>query len=336
MTQDKKSRPSLKDVADQVGVTKMTVSRFLRSPDLVSEQTRNKIAKVIEDIGYIHNRAPSMLSKSSSKAIGVLLPSLSNQVFANFTQGIEFVTNNRGYEVLISHYGYNEEIEEKKIATLLSYHIDGIILTGTYHTKKTLQMLKTANIPVVEAMELTENPIDMVVGLDHEVASYAAVKAMLDSGRKNIGYFGARLDNRTKLRMQGYDRAIVENGAHKYHFLTHKRSCFTLGRELLDRALIECPELDGVFCTNDDIAIGTILACSERNIRVPEDISIIGYNALDIGQAITPKLSSVYTPRYEIGEKSASILLDKIEGKPNIKAIYDLGYTLTKGESFIG
>ncbi|GEA50518.1 transcriptional regulator [Vibrio inusitatus NBRC 102082] len=332
---DKKSRPSLKDVADRVGVTKMTVSRFLRNPELVSEQTRSKISKSIEEIGYIHNRAPAMLSKSSSKSIGILLPSLSNQVFANFTQGIEYVTNDRGYEVLIAHYGYSDEIEEKKVASLLSYHVDGIILTGTSHTSKTLQMLKTANIPVVEAMELTDDPIDMVVGLDHELASYTAVKAMLDSGRNNIGYFGARLDNRTKLRMQGYDRAMISAGEHKYHFLTHKRSCFTLGRELLDRALLECPELDGIFCTNDDIAIGTILACGERGIRVPEDIAIIGYNALDIGQAITPKLSSVYTPRYEIGEKSASILLDKIEGKSNRKNIYDLGYTITTGESFI-
>lgn len=327
------TRTSLKDIADRVGVTKMTVSRFMRNPELVSEQTRSKIAQAVEELGYIHNRAPAMLSKASSKAIGVLLPSLSNQVFANFTQGIESVTNKRGYEVLLAHYGYNEEIEERKVATLLSYHVDGIILTGTKHTANTLRMLKTANIPVVETMELTDQPIDMVVGLDHEEAAYAAVKMMLNAGKSKIAYFGARLDSRTKYRMEGYDRAIVEAGQQKFHFLTPNHSSFTLGRELLQRALAECPSLDGIFCTNDDIAIGTILACQEQGIRVPEDISIIGYNALDIGQAISPKLTSVYTPRYEMGETSADILLKRIEGEAVNKKVYDLSFTITKGES---
>lgn len=331
---NKKTRPSLKDIADRVGVTKMTVSRFLRDPTLVAEKTRIKIAQAVEDTGYIHNRAPSMLSKASSKAIGILLPSLSNQVFANFTQGVESVTNNRGYEVLMSHFGYDAEIEERKIASLLSYNVDGLILTAAIHTPKTLKMLKTLGIPVVEAMELCEEPIDMNVGLDHELASYTAVKAMIASGKRHVAYFGARLDNRTKLRMQGYDRAIIEFGLQKYHFLTNKHSSFTLGRELLNRALSECPDLDGIFCTNDDIAVGTILACNKKNISIPDKICIIGYNDLDIGQAVSPRLTSIYTPRYEIGETSAEILLNAIEGKRSKNKIYDLGFNITRGESF--
>ncbi|CAH0525070.1 substrate-binding domain-containing protein [Vibrio hippocampi] len=329
----RKSRPSLQDIADQVNVTKMTVSRYLRDPNLVAERTREKIAKAIEEQGYIHNRAPAMLSKASSKAIGVLLPSLSNQVFSSFVQGIETVTNKRGYEVLLSHYSYSDEVEERKIATLLSYHVDGVILTGTTHTERTLKMLKTAGIPVIETMELTDNPIDIVVGIDHKAAAHFAVNSMIKKGKNKIGYFGARLDNRTKYRMQGYDRAIIDAGLQKYHFLTSSHSSFTLGRELLERALIECPDLDGIFCTNDDIAIGVILACSEKGIQIPNDIAIIGYNALNIGQAVSPKLTSVYTPRYEIGETSAELLLDKIEGQFIDKNSFDLGFTLTQGES---
>jgi LacI family gluconate utilization system Gnt-I transcriptional repressor len=330
----KKVRPSLKDIADKVGVTKMTVSRFLRNPKLVSAKTRIKIAEAVEETGYIHNRAPAMLSKASSKSIGILLPSLSNQVFANFTQGIESVTNVRGYEVLISHFGYDSNIEERKIASLLSYNVDGLILTDTIHTPRTLKMLNTVGIPVVEAMELCDEPIDMNVGLDHELASYTAVKDMISSGKRNIAYFGARLDNRTKLRMEGYDRAVVEAGLQQLHFLTNKHSSFTLGRELLDTALDDCPALDGILCTNDDIAVGTVLACNDLKINIPEEICIVGYNALDIGQAISPRLTSIYTPRYEIGETSAEILLDTIEGKLNEKRRYDLGFTMTKGDTF--
>lgn len=330
---NKKTRPSLQDIAEQVGVTKMTVSRFMRDPQLVSEKTRKKISKIVEDIGYIHNRAPLMLSKASSKSIGVLLPSLSNQVFANFIQGIESKTNKRGYEVLLSHYGYSDEIEERKIASLLSYHVDGIILTGTTHTSRAIKMLKAANIPVIESIELTDNPIDMAVGLDHEMAAYSAVKFMLGKGRSKIAYFGARLDNRTQRRMEGYDRAIIEAGKQQYHFLTSSHSSFTLGGDLLNRALDECPDLDAVFCTNDDIAVGTILACKEKGLKVPKNISVVGYNALNIGQAITPKLTSIYTPRFEIGETCANLLLDRIEGLTIEKKVHNLGFAITQGES---
>lgn len=334
MTQEqRKARPTLQDIADRVGITKMTVSRYMRNPESVSAKTRDKIAEVVQELGYIQNRAPAMLSKSSSKAIGVLLPSLSNQVFASFAQGIEAVTNANGYEILIAHFSYDEEIEERKIASLLSYQVDGLILTGSSHTERTLQMIKTAGVPVVEAMELPSNPVDMVVGLDHIHASYTAVKTMLDKGKRHIAYFGARLDTRTKLRMEGYDKAMEEAGLPKYHILTHEHSSFTLGGELLSRALAECPELDGVFCTNDDIAIGTILACNERGIEVPQRISVVGYNALDIGQAITPRLTSIYTPRYQIGEKSAELLLQALDGKRSERNVFDMGFTISRGES---
>lgn len=334
MSQNKqKSRPSLKDVADHVGVTKMTVSRFMRSPEQVSLLTRDKIAKAVDDLGYIHNRAPMLLSKASTKTIGVLLPSLSNQIFASFTKGIESVTNQLGYEMLIAHYGYDEDMEENKIASLLSYQIDGIILTGTTHTDKSIKMLKNSKVPVVESMELTDKPIDMVVGLNHKEAAYAAVKSLLEKGRTKIAYFGDRLDVRTKHRMEGYDRAILEYGLKKHHFLTPNHSSFTLGRELLNRALTECPDLDGIFCNNDDIAVGAILACQDRGIKIPDDISILGYNALDVGQAISPILTSVYTPRYEMGETCANILIDSIEGRPRKQKSYDLGFTITTGKS---
>ncbi|GLS91763.1 transcriptional regulator [Psychromonas marina] len=332
MPQNKKpKRPTLQNIADRIGITKMTVSRYMRDPESVSETTRKKIAAVSEELGYIQNRAPIMLSKSSSKVIGVLLPSLSNHVFSSFTQGIEVVTNAKGYEIIIAHFSYNEEIEERKIAFLLSYQVDGLILTSTRHTKRTLQMIKTAGVPVIEAMEIPEKPIDMAVGLDHAAAAYSAVNAMIEKGLKKIAYFGARLDYRTQLRMQGYDTAIDEAGLEKLHILTHKHTSFTLGNELLSRALSECPKLDGVFCTNDDIAIGTILSCKERGIKVPEQLSIIGYNALDIGRAITPQLTSVSTPRYQIGEKSAELLLSSIEGDREERNIYDLGFTITPG-----
>lgn len=330
---NKKNRATLQDVADKVGVTKMTVSRYMRNPDSVAEKTRLKIAEAIEQTGYIENRAPAMLSKSSSNAIGILLPSLSNQIFASFVQGIETVTKAHGYETLLAHFSYDETEEEHKIASLLSYQVDGLILTESHHTQRTLQMIKNAGIPVVETMELPENPIDMAVGLDHEDASYHVVKQMLDSGKTTIAYFGARLDTRTKLRMQGYDRAMHEAGYEPKHILTGEHSSFSLADGLLERALEMYPNLDGVFCTNDDIAIGTLLSAQRRQIRVPEQLAVVGYNALDIGQTISPTLTSVDTPRFEIGEKSAQLLIARLKGEAVEETVVDMGYRISQGES---
>lgn len=333
MSNPKKNRTTLQDIADRVGITKMTVSRYLRNPDAVAEKTRDKIAAAIEALGYIENKAPAMLSKSSSRAIGVLLPSLSNQIFAAFVQGIEAVTNAHGYEILLAHFGYDENEEEQKIASLLSYHVDGLILTESHHTPRTLQMIQTADLPVVETMEIPAQPIDMAVGLDHVAASYEVVKRMLGSGKRNIAYFGARLDTRTRLRMQGYDNAMQEAGLAPIHMLTEEHSSFSLAETLLARALDAHPDLDGVFCTNDDIATGTLLSALQRGIKVPEQLAVVGYNALDIGQSVRPTLTSVDTPRYEIGKKSAELLLARLKGEPIKEKVIDLGYRITHGES---
>jgi len=310
----KKQRATLQDVADQVGVTKMTVSRYLRNPDSVAAATREKIALAVEALGYIENRAPAMLSKASSNTIGILLPSLSNQIFASFVQGIEAVTKAHGYETLLAHFGYDEQEEERKVAFLLAYQVN-------------------SGLPVVETMELPSQPIDMAVGMDHVEASYQAVKKIIAAGKRSIAYFGARLDTRTKLRMQGYDRAMQEAGLSIKHVLTGSHSSFSLAAQLLDEALARYPDLDGVFCTNDDIAIGTLLVAQQRGICVPQQLAVVGYNALDIGRAISPKLISVDTPRYAIGEKSAELLIAALKGQRQANKVVDMGYRFTQGGS---
>ena len=333
MSAAQRSRPTLQDIADKIGITKMTVSRYLRDPNSVAANTRDKIAKEIEATGYIQNRAPAMLSKSSSKAIGILLPSLSNQVFARFTQGIEEITKAHGYETLIAHFGYSEIEEETKVASLLSYQVDGLILTETSHTKRTLQMIRTAGIPVVEAMELPQTPIDMAVGLDHQAAAYKVVTQMLNSGKKQIAYFGARLDSRTKLRMQGYTQAVEAQGHKPIYVLTEEHSSFSIGASLLEQALKLHQDLDGAFCTNDDIAVGIMMAAQQKGIEVPKQLSLVGNNALDIGTVMRPALTSIDSPRYEIGKKSAELIISALAGGRSQQKVFDLGYSISSGSS---
>ncbi|PVX33055.1 LacI family transcriptional regulator [Pasteurella langaaensis DSM 22999] len=329
----KSKRPTLQDIANHLGITKMTISRYLRDPSTVAPETQTRIAKAIEQFGYIPNKAPNMLSNAKSRAFGVLLPSLTNSVFADVLKGIEIVADKANYQTMLAHYGYNLEKEEHRIKSLLSYNIDGLILSENHHTKQTLKMLEIANIPVIEIMDTSELGIQQVVGFDNVAAAQAMVETMILRGYKNVVYFSARQDKRSLLKMQGYTNAM-----NKYHLDAHvistpEPSSFTLGAELLQRALKEHPKTNGIFCTNDDLAIGAIFECQRMGISVPKQMAIAGFHGHDVGQSLSPQLASVITPRLEIGKIAAQELLNRIHQIPQQRRIIDLGYDIHLGET---
>ncbi|MDX1304362.1 gluconate operon transcriptional repressor GntR [Photobacterium sp.] len=329
----KKKRPTLQDVANLVGVTKMTVSRFLRNPTLVSEPLQTKISDAVEELGYIPNRAPDILSNAKSNAIGVLVPSLSNQVFAEVIRGIEKITGPAGYQTMLAHYGYSKTLEEQSIASLLSYNVDGIILSESYHTDRARKMLKTAGIPVIEIMDSVSPAIEQAVGIDNQAAARAMTTTMIAKGRKNIVYFAARLDARTRLKMQGYEQAMLEHGLKPISLQTEDASSFTLGAALLHQMLRDYPDADGIFCTNDDLAVGAIYECQRLGINVPQQIGIAGFHGHDISQIMVPKLATVITPRERIGQTAAEQLLARLKGEMLKEPIIDLDFQIASGES---
>ncbi|SEG56746.1 gluconate operon transcriptional repressor GntR [Vibrio hangzhouensis] len=330
---NKKKRPTLQDIADRVGVTKMTVSRALRDPSLVSEAVRAKIDQVTDELGYIPNRAPDMLANAKSKVIGVLVPSLTNQVFAEVIRGIESVTSPSGYQTMIAHYGYSEQREQESIESLLSYNVDGIILSENVHTDKARKMLETASIPVVEIMDSRTPQIEQAVGFDNLQASKDITGHMLNRGRRKVAYFAARMDARTQQKMAGYREAMLECGYEPFTLQTEEASSFTLGADLLQRLLNEHPDADGIVCTNDDLAIGALFECQRLGIEVPAQISIAGFHGLDISQAMVPKLTTVVTPREDIGTVAAQQLIARLRGEDNWPPSIDLGYRLQLGDS---
>lgn len=329
----KKKRPTLQNVADRVGVTKMTVSRFLRDPEQVSEQLRISIAEALDALGYIPNKAPDILSNSKSYAIGVLVPSLTNLVFAEIIRGIETVLLPAGYQTMLAHYGYSKDNEEKSIASLLSYHVDALILSESFHTDKARKMLDIAGIPVIEIMDSVSPPIEQAIGIDNKAASYAMTQFMIEQGRKHIVYFAARMDERTQLKIQGYKTAMAQYGLTDFCLQTAEASSFSLGGTLLKEALTQQPNLDGIFCTNDDLAIGALYECQKLGISVPEQIGIAGFHGLDIANTMVPKLTTVITPREKMGTIAAQQLLDRLAGKPITEKVIDLPFSLSIGDS---
>lgn len=329
----KKKRPVLQDVADRVGITKMTVSRYLRHPDQVSVALQSRIAEALDALGYIPNRAPDILSNATSRAIGVLLPSLTNQVFADVLRGIETVTDAAGYQTMLGHFGYSAEKEELQIRSLLGWNIDGLILTERTHTAASLRMIETAGIPVLEMMDCVSPCLDLAVGFDNVEAARQMTHAILQKGHRNTVYLGARLDERTLLKQQGYEMAMREANLEPRSVMMEEASSFSMGGMLMQEARARYPETDSLFCTNDDLAVGAMFECQRLGLRVPEEMAIAGFHGHDITQVVSPQLATVLTPREQMGYESAKLLLARIRGEQTGSLKVDVGFTLSAGGS---
>lgn len=306
-------RSKLQDIAKIVGVTKMTVSRFFNNPQSVAPLTREKISSAIDELGFIPNRVPAIMSQSSSRALGLVVPSFSNLVFSELIDGVEEACRNYGYNVLMVHSGYDTRREEEQVAALLSYQVDGIILCDSCHTPLTTRRLVKSGLPVAETMSIPDEPIDIVLGIDHARIIHAATSALLECGRRKIAYFGVRLDPRTMDRQRGYEQALAEYGLKSRSLQTTLRSNFSIGLELMKKAADSGDRPDAVICTNDDVAVGALIACQDLGIRLPEELGILGYNGLNIGQASIPRLCSIATPRFEMGYGAVKAIAEQLQ-----------------------
>ncbi|MCU5771790.1 LacI family DNA-binding transcriptional regulator [Erwiniaceae bacterium BAC15a-03b] len=326
-------RISLQDIATLAGVTKMTVSRYLRTPHKVASSTGEKIAQIIEEINYVPNRAPEMLLSARSYTIGVLIPSFKNQIFADLLAGIEAATKEGRYQTLIANYNYNSQAEEEQIINLLSWNIDGIILSEKSHTLRAVKYLRAAKIPVVEVMDTEGGCLDMEVGFNNFNAGYDMTKTLLEQGRRQIIYFGSQDDRRDDHRFRGYSQAMAERGLSAHRVNPKSISSQQLGARMLESALQEFPTLDAIFCTNDDLSLGALLWCQRRGIAVPQQIAIAGFHGLDISREMYPSVASVITPRYAIGYTAAELLLKKIGNADFVADSVDLSYQIFMGET---
>ena len=305
----------------------------MRTPDSVSAGLRERIFAVAEQLGYIPNRAPDLLSKSTSRSIGVLVPSLTNQVFADVLVGVEAITEPAGYHLMLSHYAYSEQLEERSLASLLSYNVDAVILSDSRHTPRSRRMLETAGIPCVEIMDSLTAPIHDAVGFDNIAAARDMVSEMIRRGRRRIVYLAVRLDERTRQREQGYREAMEAHGLAPLTLQRTQRSSYSVGAALMAEVLVEHHDVDGLFCTNDDVAVGAYFECLRRGVAVPQRIAIAGFHGHDVGQVMSPRLASVVTPREAIGRQAAQLLLAHIQGEVSEERIIDLGYRIEIGET---
>lgn len=274
--------------------------------------------------------------QAATKLIGVVIPSLSNAVFADMLRGICDLAATAGYQVLIADTNYSDKEEEKMVQALLEQPLEAMIVTGGEQTEHCRNILQTANIPVVQVMELLSNPIDMNLGISQWQAGYDVARHLIDEGYSRIGFVGAQLDMRAKHRLKGFTTALEEEGKYWQNFIanTAEPSSVGIGSKLFgDLMHTTNGMIEAVFCANDDLALGVLFESMRLGIKVPDDLAICGFNNIEAARYAHPSLTSVSINRYEMGIKSAKMIMDRLKGDSHSPKVIDLGYEIIKRQS---
>jgi LacI family gluconate utilization system Gnt-I transcriptional repressor len=332
-----RKRTTLSDVGARAGVSAVTVSRVLRNPHMVSAELRSRVERAVGELGYIPSRLASALASARTHTIGVVVPSLTNGVFADYLRALHDIFLPAGFQIVVSNTRYSADEEEKAVATLLGQHPEAMIVAGIDQTARARAMLANAGIPVVQTMELSDDPVDINIGVSQLEAGRAATRYLFDLGHRRIGQISARLDPRSRRRIDGYRLAMAEFGIDTSDLVaaTPRPSTVRLGAELFGELLARVPDMEALFCCNDDLALGALFECHRRGIAVPDDLSIVGFNDLEFCASAFPTLTSVAIPRYEMARRAAAIVLEVIRGsgeRPAERRI-DLGFRIVERQS---
>jgi len=327
-------RVTIADVAGRAQVSPMTVSRALKNPAQVLPEARARVEAAVAALGYVPSHAARTLASSRSRVVAVLVPSLSNEVFVDTLAGIQDCLGSAGYQFLIGNTNYSADKQAELVSSYLTHAPDGFLVTGIDRSATIRQRLAAARVPVVHMYDLGRAPGEWSVGFSQQRAGFALARYLLERGYRQPGFIGAQLDPRTMHRRAGFRRALREAGRDPdVEILTGEPSSVGLGSRLLARMLEYAPACDAIFCCNDDLALGALFECQRRGIPVPGRVAIAGFNDLSPSAWATPSLTTITTPRYQIGFEAARQLLQILDGHPPERNHIDLGFELTPRES---
>ena len=331
------TRRRMEDVARRAGVSQMTVSRALRTPDKVAPGTRARIAAAVAELDYVPDMVAGGLAAKRSRLVAVIVSTLENSIFAATVEGLSSVLREDGYAVLLGASGYSRETEEELIRAALGRRPDGLVLTGDLHTPAARRLLQASGIPVIETWELPEVPLDLAVGFSNRDAGAAMVRTLHDCGYRRIAFIGtaAEDDRRGRLRREGYRAALAELGAGPQRELTLSVTVagITDGPMALDALLATHPDADAVFCVVDGLAAGLILACRRRGIDVPGQLAVAGFGDFDLAQPTGLDITTVRVSGLEIGQLASALLLTRLRGERIACAVHDVGFSIIRRSS---
>jgi LacI family gluconate utilization system Gnt-I transcriptional repressor len=313
----------------------MTVSRALREPERLSEETRKAVLGAIRQTGYVPNRMAANLASARSSVCGQIVPSIQNSLYADTVKGTADVLRAAGMQLMLADSGYSLDEEEALIAAFIAQRVSGLILHNTEHTPRAVDMIRRSGVPVIETGDLTRSPVDMGISYSNFKAARAMTLHLAERGYRTIGCVSlvTRVNRRARERQRGYLSALRTLGRSPDPRLTMEVGTgMAAGAQAMVDMLNRAPKVDAIFFAGDVLAVGALFEAQRRGWVVPDRIAIAGFDDLEILQHTVPRVTCLRLPRLEIGRQSGEALLERLRGEKT-NACLDLGFEVIQRES---
>lgn len=300
-------------LARKAVVSVATVSRALRQPDTVALQTRERILELVKRYRFVPDGRAATFSSKRTGVIGLIVPTISNSIYAEFTEAIQSRLQAAGFNLLIANANYSAEIERDIIRKLIENRVEGVILTGYKRDAALYQLLRHYRIPFVVTWSTSPKRSIPSISFDNREAAAEATEMFIKLGHRRIGLICGvtRINDRAAQRLEAY-RSVLSR--YKIPFdedlVSEQPFEIEISADAATRLVSLAKPPTAIFCANDIQALGALFACQRLKIRVPEDISIIGFDDLPITRVVNPPLSSVHVPAKRMGNAAADALLD--------------------------
>ncbi|MCP4072559.1 MAG: substrate-binding domain-containing protein [Hyphomicrobiales bacterium] len=306
------SLPTLEDVAREAQVSTATVSRSLNSPDNVAAKTLERVQAAVQKLGYSPNFGARALAAKRTNTIGAVIPTMENAIFARGLQAFQETISRNGSTLLVASSSYLRELEEEQIRNLVARGADAILLIGEDRSEEIYEFLKKRGIPYVLAWNYRPNSSHCFVGFDNRAAIKNLARKVLDLGHVTIGMIAGltQENDRARDRVLGVREALAEYNIPGENFHVIETSYdFTNAGDALELLLEKKPKPTAIICGNDILAVGAVKQAKALGLRVPEDISITGFDDIEVSSIIEPPLTTVHIPHRKMGKIAAECLL---------------------------
>ena len=316
----------MQDVARIAGVGVVTVSRVLNDPGKVAPATRAAVQDAIRKSGYLPNLVAGGLASSRSGMVAVVVPTITNSIFADTVQGVSDALEPAGISILLGETGYDDERERALIATMLGRRAEGLVVIGCAQAAPARALLVAARVPVVQTWDLIDKPVDLLVGFSNFAAGHAVAMHLLGRGCRRIAFLGGG-DPRSNARGEGFRAALRAQGIEPAASVDLPRpAAMDAGSEALERLLRTTPGVDGAFFSTDVFAAGALFACARAGIAVPGRLAIAGFGDLELARHMD--LTTVRIRGYDIGRTAAQVILASLAAPAAERKVVDLGFEM--------
>lgn len=331
-----KKKATLADVAKLANVSAMTVSKVIRNTGSISAETQRRVRESIDQLGYVSNRLAGSLSSQFSSLVSVIIPSISDAIFAEVLSGINKTLRMHGLSTVIGASEFEIESEDELVRTMLAWSPAGVLLTGgVEHSPIVLRLLQAQTCPIVQIWDIDVPAFDVSVGISHVEAGRLMAEHFLQKGYRQIGYVGAELskDLCAKRRFESFEKHLAMQGisieTEIYEDAPRQAATAIKATEALVQRL---PNTDAIYYLNDAMALGGVAYLHEAGTRFPEQVAVAGFNGSSLDRSVITSLTTVDVPRYRIGEVAAQALLDQLNGK-HVSKVIDVGVEIVQGNT---